>query len=97
MGGRPRSARSHLPLQQRLFTVHTRTLAQQLTANSAGSGSWAPGIQQDVSKTGALFVPSLAKSSAEYDLLVLDTGAQGERDLYLATARTNWILRTADL
>ena len=68
---------------RRLFTVHNRALAQILTHAKAGSGQWAPGIQQDVTKTGALFVPSLAASSAEYDLLAFDTGPQGERDLYL--------------
>jgi hypothetical protein len=67
---------------RRLFTVHTRVLAQQLTASGSGNVPWAPGIQQDISKTGALFVPSLAKSSAEYDLLAFDTSPQGERDLY---------------
>jgi hypothetical protein len=68
---------------RRLFTVHTRALAQQLTKAGAGNGHWAPGIQQDVSKTGALFLPSVAKSSAEYDLLAFDSGPKGERDLYL--------------
>ena|SRR5579864_3816902 len=68
---------------RRLFTVHNRALAQMLTNAKAGSEEWAPGIQQDVTKTGALFVPSLAASGAEYDLLVFDTGPHGERDLYL--------------
>ncbi len=68
---------------RRLFTAHTRALAQLLTQSGAGSAAWAPGIQQDVSKTGALFIPSLAKSSAEYDLVVFDAGPRGERDLYL--------------
>jgi len=68
---------------RRLFTVHTRALAEQLTKSGAGSGPWVPGIQQDVSKTGALFVPSLAASSEEYDLVVFDTGPHGEYDLYL--------------
>jgi hypothetical protein len=68
---------------RRLFTVHNRALAQMLTDAKAGSEKWAPGIQQDVTKTGALFVPSLAASSAEYDLVTFDAGPHGERDLYL--------------
>lgn len=68
---------------RRLFTVHNRALAQLLTQAKAGIETWAPGIQQDISKTGALFVPSLAASSAEYDLVAFDTGPKGERDLYL--------------
>lgn len=68
---------------RRLFTVHTRALAAVLTRADAGTGSWAPGIQQDVSNTGALFVPALAQVSAEYDLLAFATGPNGERDLYL--------------
>ena len=68
---------------RRLFTVHNRTLAQLLTQAKAGTEKWSPGIQQDVSHTGALFVPTLAQVSAEYDLLTFDTGPRGERDLYL--------------
>lgn len=68
---------------RRLFTVHNRALAQMLTNAKAGSEKWAPGIQQDVSQTGALFVPTLSAVSAEYDLLAFDTGPHGERDLYL--------------
>lgn len=68
---------------RRLFTVHNRSLAQLLTQVKAGKESWAPGVQQDVSHTGALFVPTLAQVGAEYDLLVFDVGPHGERDLYL--------------
>lgn len=68
---------------RRLFTVHNRALSQLLTQAKAGSAKWAPGIQQDVSHTGALFVPTLAQVSAEYDLLAFGTGPTGERDLYL--------------
>jgi hypothetical protein len=68
---------------RRLFTVHNRTLAQQLTKSGAGSAPWAPGIQQDISHTGALFVPTIAEVGAEYDLVAFDAGPQGERDLYL--------------
>lgn len=68
---------------RRLFTVHNRGLAQLLTQAKAGAQAWAPGIQQDVSKTGALFVPTLAEVSAEYDLLAFANGPNGERDLYL--------------
>lgn len=68
---------------RRLFTVHNRTLAQLLTHAMAGNEKWAPGIQQDVSQTGALFVPTLSQVRAEYDLLAFDTGPHGERDLYL--------------
>lgn len=68
---------------RRLFTVHNRALAHLLTQSKAGSKKWAPGIQQDVSHTGALFVPTLSAVSAEYDLLAFDSGPNGERDLYL--------------
>lgn len=68
---------------RRLFTVHNRPLAQLLTQAKAGDGQWAPGIQQDVSHTGALFVPSLAQVGTEYDLLAFDTGPHAVRDLYL--------------
>jgi len=68
---------------RRLFTVHNRGLAQLLTQAKAGSEKWAPGIQQDVSQTGALFVPTLSAVRAEYDLLAFETGPKGERDLYL--------------
>lgn len=68
---------------RRLFTVHNRTLARLLTEAHAGAGPWAPGIQQDVSQTGALFVPTLAQVSTEYDLLAFDVGPAGEHDLYL--------------
>lgn len=68
---------------RRLFTVHNRALAHLLTQAKAGTEKWAPGIQQDVSQTGALFVPTLAQVSVEYDLLAFDTGPHGERDLYL--------------
>lgn len=68
---------------RRLFMVHTRALAQLLTDSKAGRQKWSLGIQQDVSHTGALFVPTLTEVSAEYDLLVLDTGPRGELDLYL--------------
>jgi hypothetical protein len=68
---------------RRLLTVHTRQLARQLTESGAGQGQWAPGIQQDVSSTGALFVPSLAKVPTEYDLLAFDRSRNGELDLYL--------------
>jgi hypothetical protein len=68
---------------RRLFTVHNRALAQLLTHANAGTEKWAPGIQQNVSRTGALFVPMLAQVSAEYDLLAFDTGPHGQRDLYL--------------
>jgi hypothetical protein len=68
---------------RRLFTVHNRPLAQLLTQAKAGREEWAPGIQQDISHTGALFVPTLDQVSAEYDLLAFDTGPHGERDLYL--------------
>ena len=68
---------------RRLFTVHSRALAQLLTRAKAGTETWAPGIQQDISKTGALFVPTLAQVSAEYDLLAFDSGPNGDRDLYL--------------
>jgi len=68
---------------RRLFTVHNRALAQLLTQVKARSEKWAPGIQQDVSQTGALFVPTVSAVGAEYDLLAFDTGPQGERDLYL--------------
>ena len=68
---------------RRLFTVHSRGLADLLMRSKEGSGKWAPGVQQEVSQTGALFVPSLAASSAKYDLLAFDRGPHGERDLYL--------------
>jgi hypothetical protein len=68
---------------RRLLTVHIPQMAKELNEMKAGNGSWAPGIQQDVSRTGALFVPSLAKSSAEYDLVAFDEGPNGELDLYL--------------
>ena len=68
---------------RRLFTVHHRALAELLNKSGAGKGHWSPGIQQDVSLTGALFVPTLKQVSAEYDLLVFDSGPNGERDLYL--------------
>lgn len=68
---------------RRLFTVHNRALAEVLTQAKAGTGKWAPGIQQDVSKTGALFLPTLADVPTEYDLVVFDIGPNGERDLYL--------------
>jgi hypothetical protein len=68
---------------RRLFTVHNRALAGLLTTSAAGGGPWAPGIQQDISKTGALFVPTITEVGAEYDLLLFDTGPRGERDLYL--------------
>ena len=68
---------------RRLFTVHTRMLAQLLTTDAAGREPWAPGIQQDISKTGALFVPTLAAVSTEYDLVVFDAGTRGACDLYL--------------
>ena len=68
---------------RRLFTVHNRALAQLLTQANAGTEKWAPGVQQDVSHTGALFVPTLSQVSAEYDLLAFDTGPDGERNLYL--------------
>ena len=68
---------------RRLFTVHNRRLADLLTRAKAGCEIWAPGVQQDVSHTGALFLPTLAAVSAEYDLLAFDAGPQGERDLYL--------------
>ena len=68
---------------RRLFTVHNSVLAELLTNSKAGTQRWAPGIQQDVSYTGALFVPTLAQVSAEYDLLAFDIGPGGERDLYL--------------
>ncbi len=79
----PRAQAAIFRFTRRLFTVHNRTLAQLLTHAKAGSEKWAPGIQQDVSKTGALFVPTLSQVSAEYDLLAFDTGPHGERDLYL--------------
>jgi hypothetical protein len=68
---------------RRLFTIHTRLLADQLTLAGAGSESWAPGIQQDISRTGALFVPAIADVSAEYDLVAFDRSPGGESDLYL--------------
>jgi hypothetical protein len=68
---------------RRLLTVHTAWLAKQLSEIKAGNGTWAPGIQQDVSVTGALFVPSLANSSAEYDLVAFEPGPKGALDLYL--------------
>jgi hypothetical protein len=68
---------------RRLLTVHTPQLAKQLSEIKAGNGTWAPGIQQDVSVTGALFVPSLAKISAEYDLVAFEQRPNGELDLYL--------------
>jgi len=68
---------------RRLFVVHTPQLAQKLSESRAGDGHWAPGIQQDVSLTGALFVPSIVKVGVEYDMLAFDSGPNGERDLYL--------------
>lgn len=68
---------------RRLFTVHTRELAAQLTEQKSGVTPWAPGVQQDVSHTGALFMPSLADSAAEYDLVAFATGPGNARDLYL--------------
>jgi hypothetical protein len=68
---------------RRLFTVHNRALAALLTKSAAGSGPWAPGIQQDISKSGALFVPTIEEVGAEYDLVAFDSGPRGERDLYL--------------
>lgn len=66
---------------RRLFTVHNRSLAELLTKNRSGVAVWAPGLQQDVSSTGALFFPSLAASSVEYDLLAFDSAIGN--DLYL--------------
>lgn len=68
---------------RRLFTVHNRALADLLTQSKAGTQKWAPGVQQDVSQTGALFLPTLVQVGAEYDLVVFDAGPRGERDLYL--------------
>lgn len=68
---------------RRLFTVHHRALAELLNHDKAGSERWMPGIQQDISQTGALFVPPLSQVSTEYDLLAFSNGAHGERDLYL--------------
>jgi hypothetical protein len=68
---------------RRLFTVHSRGLADLLMRSKAGSGKWVPESSTGCSQTGALFVPSLAASSAEYDLLAFDHGPHGERDLYL--------------
>jgi hypothetical protein len=68
---------------RRLFMPHTAQLARQLTESGAGQGPWAPGIQQDVSLTGALFVPSLAQVGTEYDLVAFDEGPDGALDLYL--------------
>lgn len=68
---------------RRLFAVHTTRLARQLIESREGPGPWAPGIQQDVTDTGVLFVPSLAKVGTEYDLVAFDRGPDGELDLYL--------------
>ncbi len=76
-----RAAEFHF--SRRLFLVHTWQLARQLNESKAGNGEWAPGLQQDVSQTGALFVPTLAQVATEYDLVAFDKGPHGEMDLYL--------------
>ena len=82
-GAVPGALAAEFHFSRRLFTAHTSQLTQQLTATKAGNGNWAPGIQQDVSETGALFVPALAQVGTEYDLVAFDKGPNGELDLYL--------------
>jgi hypothetical protein len=68
---------------RRLFTVHTPQLARQLSEAGSGDGNWIPGVQQDISRTGALVFPSVTKVGTEYDLVAFEKDPDGETELYL--------------
>jgi hypothetical protein len=56
----------------RYFTPHVPMFVDLLNSVHAGKGNWQVDVEQDVSQTGALFIPSVAQASTEYDLLKLD-------------------------
>jgi hypothetical protein len=60
---------------KRLFTANGEPFVELLNGAGAGSPPWMPGVEQDVSATGALFIPSLAQAPVEHDLVALRDGA----------------------
>jgi hypothetical protein len=56
----------------RYFTPHAPMFVDMLNNAHAGGGNWQVDVEQDVSRTGALFIPSVAQAHTEYDLLKLD-------------------------
>jgi hypothetical protein len=58
----PDAREAELHFARRLFTAHAEPFVELLNGAGAGSPPWTSGVEQDVSATGALFIPSLAQA-----------------------------------
>lgn len=56
----------------RRLTLYSDALVAQANAGRCGTGRWTRGVEQDVSKTGCLWVPTIAACPQEYDLVKVD-------------------------
>jgi hypothetical protein len=85
----PGAREAEFHFARRLFTAHTEPFVELLNGAGAGSAPWTPGVEQDVSITGALFVPSMAQAPIEHDLVAFRDGALflGDRSGDLSKAR----------
>jgi hypothetical protein len=83
----PDAREAEFHFARRLFTAHAEPFVELL--NGAGAGTWVAGVEQDVSATGALFIPSVAQAPVEHDLVAFRDGALflGERSGDLSKAR----------
>jgi hypothetical protein len=60
---------------KRYLTAHIPAFVELFTASSADGSPWQIDEERDVSRDGCAFIPSVAASPTEYDLVKLD-GAQ---------------------
>ncbi len=56
----------------RYMTAYAPMFIELFNQVRAGTDAWQVDVEQDVSETGAVFIPSVAAAPVEYDLLKLD-------------------------
>jgi hypothetical protein len=85
----PGAREAEFHFARRLFTAHAEAFVALLDSAGAGSPPWVAGVEQDVSATGALFIPSVAQAPVEHDLIAFRDGALflGERSGDLSKTR----------
>jgi hypothetical protein len=73
----------------RYLTANAQPMLDMFKGAKAGDGNWQLGVEQDVSKTGCLFIPSVAQAPVEYDLVRRDGDNLffGDRSADLTKAR----------
>lgn len=68
----PEAHQADFHFYRRYFTVHAQPLLDGLKGVTGEKGAWALDQEQEITRTGALFIPPLSPGHTEFDLLKLE-------------------------